>query len=330
VTLRGRSQKLKRFRRCFSFTTLLLIGGLAGHSQSAPALPSPSVSPRIAVKAELVVLPVRVIDRTGDFVSGLSVDNFRIYENGRLQRIGIFQQEDAPVTVGLVVDRSRSMGPKLAEVVTAILSFAQSSNPQDEMFVVDFSDGVSLELPGGKAFTHDPAEFASAVSAVSVGGRTALYDAVIEGLNHLQLAHSDKKALIIVSDGGDNASEHKYAEVLALARRSQTVIYSIGLIGAPNEAEQDRRVLQRLSNDTGGTAFFPDARQSVGNVSARIARALRKQYTLGFAPEKTDSDRSFRKIEVKVTAPGRGKIRVQTRPGYSNSEPPAIAGKRGS
>ena len=275
------------------------------------------------------MLPVRVIDGNGDFVSGLSVDNFRVYEDGRLQRISLFQREDTPVTVGLVVDHSRSMGPKLAEVATAIISFAQSSNPQDEMFVVDFNDNVSLELPGGNPFTHDPAELASAVSAVSAGGGTALYDAVIEGLNHLQLAHADKKALIIVSDGGDNASTHKYADVLALARRSQAAIYSIGLVDAPNQ-EADRKVLQRLSNDTGGMAFFPEARQSVVSVSARIAHVLREQYTLGFAPDKTGSDHSFRKIEVKVTAPGRGKIRIQTRPGYSNTEPPAIAGKRGS
>jgi VWFA-related protein len=207
----------------------------------------------------------------------------------------------------------------LAEVATAIVSFAQSSHPQDEMFVMAFNDHVSLDLPGGNPFTHDPAELARAVSAVSAGGGTALYDAVIEGLNHLQLAHGDKKALIIVSDGADNASQHKYADVLALARRSQTVIYSIGLIGAPNQ-EADRRVLQRLCNDTGGVAFFPEARQSVVSVSARIAHALREQYTLGFAPDRTGNDNSFRKIEVKVTAPGRGKIRVQTRPGYLSSE----------
>jgi Ca-activated chloride channel homolog len=332
VILTDRSRKLTSVRSCcvcagFSF---LLIGGLAGYSQSAPVLPSPSTPPSIAVKTELVVLPVRVTDRDGEFVSGLSMDNFRIYENGRQQRISLFQQEDTLVTVGLVVDHSRSMDPKLPEVVTAIVSFAHSSNPQDELFVVNFSDDVSLGLPGGKPFTHDPAEFASAVWAVSAGGQTALYDAVIEGLNHLQLAHGEKKALIIVSDGGDNASKHKYADVLTLARRSQTVIYSIGLVGAPTQEEQDRRVLQRLSNDTGGIAFFPEARQSVVDVSGRIARALREQYTLGFAPDKTDSDHSFRKIEVRVRAPGHGKIRVQTRPGYSNTEAPTTAGKPGS
>jgi Ca-activated chloride channel family protein len=332
VTVTDLAQKLKQSANCFPFTVLLLvcllpIGGLAGYSQAVPARPSPSVPPPIAVKAELVVLPVRIIDGNGDFISGLSVDDFRVYEDGRLQRISLFQREDTPVTVGLVVDHSRSMGPKLAEVVTAIISFAHSSNPQDEMFVVDFSDSVSLEQPGGSPFTHDPSEIARAVSAVSADGQTALYDAVIEGLNHLRLAHGDKRALIIVSDGGDNASRHKYADVLALAQRSQTVIYSIGLIGVDNQ-EENPKVLQRLCNDTGGIAFFPDATESVMKVSARIADDLREQYTLGFTPDKTDSNHSFRKIAVKVSAPGRRKIRVQTRPGYFSPEKPAPIEKR--
>ncbi len=325
MTLTVRSQEPERLRSCCSLAALLLFYGLSGYSQSLPAPPSPAAPHTIAVQTELVVLAVRVIDVNGDFVSGLSLENFRVYEDGRLQRISLFQQEDTPVTVGLVVDHSRSMGPKLAEVATAIVSFAQSSNSQDEMFVVDFNDDVSLELPGGNPFTHDPAELARAVSAVSARGRTALYDAVNEGLNHLQLARGDKKALIIVSDGGDNASQHKYADVLALARRSQTVIYSIGLIGAPNE-EEDPRVLQRLCDDTGGIAFFPEAKESVRDVSVRIAHDLREQYTLGFAPDHTDSRHSFRRIEVKVTAPGRGKVRVRTRRGYFDSETPAKLG----
>lgn len=333
MTLTGRPQTHKRFGRSGSFSApllayLLLIGGVASYSQSAPVGPSPYVPPSIAVKAELVVLPVRVVDENGAFVSGLSLDSFRVFEDGRPQRISLFQREDTPVTVGLVVDHSRSMGPKLAEVATAIFSFAQSSNPQDEMFVVDFNDSVSLEQPGGNPFTHEPSELASAVSAVSADGQTALYDAVIEGLNHLQLAHGDKRALVIISDGGDNASRHRYADVLALARRSQTIIYAVGLIGADGQ-EENPTVLQRLCNDTGGMAFFPEARQTVMTVTGRIARALREQYTLGFAPDGTGSKQSFRKITVKVSAPGRGKLHIQTRPGYSNTKPTAIAGKSG-
>jgi VWFA-related protein len=267
------------------------------------------------------VLPVRVTNAKGDFVPGLSADNFRVYDEGRQQRITLFQQQDTPVTVGLVVDHSSSMGRNLDGVVAAIVSFAQSSNPQDEMFVVDFSDAVSIEMPSQEPFTHDPAELAKAISSVSANGATALYDAVYEALKHLELTDRDHKALIIVSDGADNASKHRYAEVLALARQSQAVVYSIGLIDAPDQ-EVDRHVLQRLSDDTGGMAFFPEGNETVGTVSARIARVLREQYTLGFAPDRTGNERLFRKVQVKIAASGMGKILVHTRPGYFLSANP--------
>jgi Ca-activated chloride channel family protein len=321
VTPAVRSHRRKQLWMCHCFVATVLFSGHAGYSQS-PAAEPPSPDLRaIAVKAELVVLPVRVMDGHGDFVSGLSGDKFRVYQDGAPEPISLFHQEDTPVSVGLIVDHSRSMGPKLAEVTTAIVAFSQSSNPKDEMFVVDFNDDVSLEIRDGRPFTHDSAELARAVSAVSARGQTRLYDAVNEGLNHLQLAHGDKKALIIVSDGGDNASQHQYGDVLALARRSQTVIYSIGLLGDSGE-EENPGLLRRLCDDTGGIAFFPDAKETVRSVSARIAQDLREQYTLGFAPDRkpNDSGRTYHKIDVKVSVPGRGKIRVQTRRGYSSSE----------
>jgi len=214
------------------------------------------------------------------------------------------------------------MGPKLQNVAAAVSAFAQSSNPEDEMFVVDFGDRVSVELPGGKPFTSNPGDLAQAVSAVSARGMTALYDAVAEGLNHLQLGRSDKKALIIVSDGGDNASKRKYADVLELARRSQAVIYAIGLVDA--HEEENPAVLRRLCKDTGGLAFFPTQGQSVSEISSNIAHDLREQYTIGFTPEKKN-DGSFRKIHVEVTAPGRGKLQVRTRSGYSVAPQQQIA-----
>jgi Ca-activated chloride channel family protein len=305
-----------------SIAALLVLLPLTGYAQAAKSLPPPPATPAISVTAELVVLPVRVLDSDGVFVSGLRAGNFRVYESGRLQTVNLFQQEDAPVTVGLIVDHSRSMSPKLQGVAAAVISFAHSSNPQDEMFVVDFNDNVSLESPAGKPFTHDAGELAHAVGAVSARGQTALYDAVYEGINHLQLAHRDKKALVVVSDGGDNASKHTLADVLALARRSQTVIYAIGLIGGASE-EENPKVLRRLCDETGGIAFFPEAAESVSEVSTRIAEDLREQYTLGFTPESTDSRDSYRKIQVKVSAPGDGKLRVQTRRGYVTSQKPA-------
>ena len=331
MTRTTRPHRFKQFRMCYCLAVAVFLSGEAGYSQSPAQRPSSTALPAIAVKTELVVLPVRVIDRNGDFVSGLSLDHFRVYQDGRLQRISLFQPEDAPVSVGLIVDHSRSMGPKLAEVTAAIVAFSTSSNPQDEMFVVDFNDDVSLEPHDGRAFTDDPAELAKAVSAVSARGQTKLYDAVNEGLKHLQLAHRDKRALIIVSDGGDNASQHRYRDVLALARRSQTVIYSIGLLGDSGE-EENPGILRRLCQDTGGIAFFPEAKETVRTVSARIARDLREQYTLGFAPQRrtSDSGPDYHKMDVKVSVPGRGRIRVQTRRGYFNSEMLAAFGKRAS
>jgi VWFA-related protein len=184
----------------------------------------------------------------------------------------------------------------------------------------------------GKAFTNDPKELAKAVFSVRARGRTALYDAVAEGLIHLQLGHLDKKALIIVSDGGDNASQQKYSQVLALAQRSQAVIYSVGLVDAEGD-EENPDVLRRLSKHTGGVAFFPTSLESVADISKRIARDLREQYTLGFVPAKTDTKDSFRQIVVKVDAPGHGKIHVRTRPGYFRPEQqqaPAKLGKSAS
>ena len=196
------------------------------------------------------------------------------------------------------------------------------------MFVVDFNDDVSVELLNGKAFTDDPEELAKAVTAVRARGRTALYDAVAEGLLHLQLGHYDRKALIIISDGGDNASTQKFQQVLTLAQKSQVVIYSIGLIG--DSGEVDPNVLRHFSKATGGIAYFPDRTHTVASISAQIARDLREQYTLGFAPEKANDAHDFRKIEVKVTVPGQGKLRVRTRTGYSAagaSASPAAAAK---
>jgi VWFA-related protein len=273
----------------------------------------------ISVTTDLVVLPVSVTDGNGNFVSGLGLHNFHVYEDGRLQTVTSFQQEDTPVTLGLIVDHSRSMGPKLRDVAAAVFAFARSSNPQDEMFVVDFNDTVSVEPPGGAPFTNDAKILERAVSAVSAHGRTALYDAVAEGITHLRLGHLDKKALIIVSDGGDNASGHKYSQVLELARRYEVMIYAIGLIDS-NE-EEDPKTLLRLCRDTGGIAYFPGAEENVTDISKRIARDLREQYTLGFPPEKTNLAHSFRKIEVKIVDHGHGKVRVRTRPGYFGAEP---------
>lgn len=319
-----RPKKRNLFRSLCRSATLLLLCSVSAYShsqQSRSEPPRTTGQSAISVKTELVVLPVSVTDANGNFISNLTLQNFRVYDEGRLQDVASFREGDTPVTVGLIVDHSRSMGPKLEQVEGAVSAFARSSNSEDEMFVVDFNDDVSVELMHGKPFTSDPRELAKAVSAVRATGRTALYDAVAEGIMHLQLGHWDKKALIIVSDGGDNASQQKYSQVLKLAQRSQVAIYSIGLTD-PNEetADENPGVLKRLSKETGGLAFFPPSLEGVVDISKTIARDLREQYTLGFVPDKTGASDSFREIKVKVTAPGQGKIHVRARPGYFRSE----------
>ena len=297
-------------------TTTVLFLPLLVVAQSTSQSGSDEEQSTFTVTTELVQLPVSVTDKSGTFVSGLTAQNFQVYEDGKLQKITFFEREDLPVTVGLIVDHSRSMGAKLSSVAAAISSFAHSSNPEDEMFVVDFSDRVWPELFGGQLFTSDPKALENAVASVAAEGQTALYDAVYEGLERLRLGHRDKKALIIVSDGGDNASRRRYSEVLMQARQSQALIYAIGLI-RESGAEEDPKILGRLCKDTGGLAFFPESVATATEISLRIAQDLRQQYTIGYAPKNSISRGGFRKIEVKVSAPDRGKMRVRTRPGYT-------------
>ncbi len=308
------------FASIFGFSPSLVTERLPGDREAQA---------KIAVSTNLVLLPVRVTDKRGTFVAGLKLQDFQVYEDRQIQELTVFEEGDTPVTVGLIVDHSRSMGPKLRDVITAVSAFAHSSNPQDEMFVVDFNDDVLIELMKGKAFSNDPKELEEALRAVTAHGRTALYDAVSEGLHHLQYGHLGKKALIIISDGGDNASHLKYSQVLAQARQSQALIYAIALVGAEDE-EENPNLLRRLCKDTGGIAYFPKEGEPVTKVSIEIARDLREQYTLGYKPQNLQRTDTFRKVEVKVTAQGHGSLRVRTREGYSLAAEKPPTAKLGS
>jgi Ca-activated chloride channel family protein len=275
----------------------------------------------ISVRTELVAVPVVVTDRGGHRVSGLSQASFRVYEDGRPQPITVFHHGDAPVTLGLLIDRSQSMRAKTSALVAAVSALLESSRPDDELFQVNFNDRVSFALPAGRPFSDTPRELEAALAGVPAEGRTALYDGVAEGLKHLQLGHAEKRALIVVSDGGDNASRLKYADVLALARRSDAVIYAIGLVGEPADDEENAGLLKRLCKNTGGVAYFPRTAGEIAEMSTAIARDLREQYTLGFTPGERADGRTFRKIEVMVTAPGRGRLHVRARTGYLQGLP---------
>ena len=177
----------------------------------------------------MVILSATVLDRHNALVSGLNKDDFQVYEDGVLQQIKDFSHDDIPVTAGILVDNSGSMAPKRDDVIAAALAFARSSNPQDQMFVVNFNDSVSFGLPADMPFTDRPDQLQQALSGISAIGQTSLYDGIAAALDHLKLGSRDKKVLILISDGGDDASKHTLAQVIDMAKHSAAIIYAIGI-----------------------------------------------------------------------------------------------------
>jgi Ca-activated chloride channel homolog len=316
----GLREKLPLFAILFAVWTFTATTKLA-RSQNAPTTGAQtSGGSVIRSEADLVVLPVSVRDRSGHFVSGLQQQDFRIYENGKPQPIRLFMSGDAPVTVGLIIDCSSSMRENHDEVVEAAKDFLASSNPQDQVFVVNFNETPLLGLPRGVPFTSNVSALVSAVQTAPSDGMTALYDAINLGLKHLSLGTNQKKALVIISDGGDDASETTLKKTLPAVQRSSTIVYTIGLV-ASDQADVNPGVLRKFAGSTGGEVYFPRSNQLPG-ISQQIARDLREQYTLAFLP--AGNAKGYRKIRVTVNAPGHRGLKVRTRPGYlASANPPA-------
>jgi VWFA-related protein len=305
---------------------LIVMVGYAGHQAPPASEDHDSGSIRISVDVALVVLHATVSDRQGVSVPNLSERDFVVYEDGVPQRIRLFKNEDIPVTVGLVVDHSTTMRPKLAEVTAAARTFVRSSNREDEMFVVNFKEIVSLGLPGTIRFTDSTAELENAITTAPTGGQTALYDAIAKALEELQAGSREKKVLIVISDGGDNRSARSLAQIMNLAGQSSAVIYTIGVF---DEEDPDRNpgVLKRLAQATGGEAFLPDQLSEVVVICARIARDIRHQYTIGYVPTNLTRDGAHRAIRVLAQAKGHDRLSVRTRTGYIAGGEPRLDGK---
>ena len=297
------------------FLLLLVMLFHAPSGESAPRAPSPAQAP-LTVTSDLVDLPVSVTDRQGHVITGLKKENFQIYEAGKLQQINVFDDRDVPVTVGLVVDHSGSMGPKLPEVAAAAAQFARSSNPQDQLFVVNFNEVVSLMLPAAISFTSDQHALQSAVSSSRAQGETALYDALLDAIDHLRLSSQKRQALVLVTDGGDNASRHSLRQVLDALKQSGVQLYCIGLYD-PDDPDARPAILRQFARESGGQSYFPASVDQVNSLMAEIAHDLREQYTLGFIPSQANSAQpAWRAVRVAVTGLGRHKLVVRTRPGY--------------
>ena len=302
---------------------LLAVFVLAGASKPAPLQSVPpsttgaesSGSQVIRSEADLVLLPVSVTDSRGHFVSALKQEDFHVYDDGKPQTIRLFMRDDAPVTVGLVIDCSGSMRSNREEVTEAAKDFLSSSNPQDQIFVVNFNETAHLGLPQDIPFTGDASQLVSAVETGPSEGLTALYDAIDLGLRHLALGTNHKAALIIISDGGDDASERNLKNTLTAVQRSSIVIYTIGIV-ASDQANVNPGTLKKMAKETGGQYYFPRSTEQLPGICQHIARDLREQYTIAFLPDRTSRNGGFRKIRVTVKAPGHSGLKVRTRPGY--------------
>ena len=297
---------------------LVFLIGLAAGAQPGVAAAGKGQDPepyRISVDVNLVVLHATVLDRKGSFVSDLRDQDFEVYQDGVRQSVRLFRHEDIPVTVGLVVDHSGSMLPKMADVVAAARTFERSSNREDRMFVVNFNEHVTMGLPGAQAFTNHPDELESAILRAPATGETALYDAVAAALERLQTSAQEKKVLIVISDGGDNASALNLPAVLKMAGQSSAVVYAIGIFDQ-EDPDKNPGVLDRLARATGGEAFFPGQVNEVVAICERIARDIRNQYTIGFAPAGAAQPGVYRAIRVAAAGTAYAKLSVRARSGY--------------
>jgi VWFA-related protein len=287
--------------------------------QALPAqlsAPEPPEQPyKLSVTAELVLLDVSVKDAAGEHIPNLRKDDFRIYENGKLQNITHFASDDVPVTVGIVIDTSGSMRSRYNHVVTAAMVFIQASNRKDEVFVVNFGDRVSHGLPEGVPFSADTGQLRAALSLGVPAGRTALYDAILFSLHHIEKGHCEKKALMLVSDGGDNSSTHGPVEVMRAVRESFTTIYTIGIFDE-NDRDQNPVLLRSLARESGGESFLPEQLSDVTGICRQIARDIRTRYTIGYVPVRSGEQGSMRKVKVTASVAGAHKLVINTRRSY--------------
>jgi len=305
----------------------LLAQCVSGAQFPPPHASEPAQEYTLTLNTNLVLLSATVVDHHNALVAGLDKDNFHIYEDGVLEPIKHFSHQDIPVTAGILVDNSSSMGPKRADVIAAAMAFARSSNPQDQMFVVNFNDNISFGLPPNTPFTDRPEILLKALSTIHTAGQTALYDGIAAALTHLTLGNREKKVLILITDGDDTASRLTLSQILAMARQSSAILYAVGIFDG-SDPDESHRVLNRLTRETGGEAFFPVSSGELASICESIARDIRNQYTLAYVPTIEEKPATYRAIQVKASAPGHAHLTVRTRAGYTvPSTPPPSAPK---
>jgi VWFA-related protein len=288
----------------------------AGPSAGAQSETPQQAAPVFRSESNLVVLHVNVFDGRSDAVPDLPGDAFLVVEDGEPQTITFFSGADVPVAVGLVVDNSSSMIARHDMVVSGTSAFADSSHPEDEVFTIFFNEHIQFGLPPTVKFTTNQTLVRSTLTRFPAGGMTALHDAVVAGLEHLQESTHQKRVLIVLSDGKDNASQHSEDDMLQRVARSDAIIYAVST-GGRGSAVSNPGLLRKLAEESGGVAFFPRNDARVVEAFTEIASNIRRGYSLGYTPTNTTRDGRYRRIKVLVRVPGRSNnLKVNARDGY--------------
>ncbi len=277
----------------------------------------------IGVNVDLVLMYTSAFDKKGHFVGGLKKENFKVYEDGIGQSIASFSQEDVPLSMGILMDLSGSMRRKLDQVNKAALVFIRSSNPQDQVFMIGFNDEVELI----QDFTSDIDEIADALDNTVVTGGTALYDAIYLGVQKAHTGSKAKKAIVVISDGEDRDSYYKLDELVAKVQESDVQVFCVGFLNAiPDKGlfgrwsksipERARDALMRISEETGGKAFFPDKLEDLNGIVSEIANELRNQYSIGYFSSNAARDGSFRRVKIELAGSTPANTYLRYRRGY--------------
>jgi Ca-activated chloride channel family protein len=288
-------------------------------AEQKPAQPVSPPDVNLSVNSTLVVIPVTVTDASNRFVLGLDKQNFSVLEDGVRQNISQFAAEDAPLSIGLLVDTSGSMGTKLATSRRAVSEILNTMNAEDEAFLIEFSDRPELVVP----FTRDFAGIDQKLGSMESQGLTALLDSVEMALREMKKARNARKALVVISDGGDNNSRYTAEEIEKLVREADVQVYAMGVfepfsnLGLSSAELTGPRLLAEVSEQTGGRTFPARSFAALPTIAKRIAIELRNQYVLAYSPLKQDRDGKYRKVEVKLSAPpGLTALKARWRLGY--------------
>jgi Ca-activated chloride channel family protein len=296
-----------------------IVRAMRGVALAALLASTGSAQPSFRADSNLVVIPVSVTDTLNRFVLGLSKDDFKVFDNGVEQPIAHFSGEDVPLSIGLVFDISGSMDYKLSTSAEAAANFLKTLNANDEAFLVEFNDKPDLRVP----FTGQTQEIRAALQNLQPNGLTALLDAVKFALNEMKKAKNPRKAVVVISDGGDNHSNYTAAQIEALVREADVEIYAMGVfdplftMAITPEEITGPRLLSEIATQTGGRAFAASMAGDLPSVAARIAVELRNQYVLGYYPKNQARDGKYHTVEVKLSQPpGVPALKTHWRQGY--------------